>query len=83
MSIEAKNGVETPPAPDKTQWRTENMSCKSMKQDENDENNKNEPTPVVGWKPYGKSQLIYLNSNDSLIFSLSQSKINVICPNNS
>jgi len=57
MSIEAKNGVETPPAPDKTQWRTENMSCKSMKQDENDENNKKEPTPVVGWKPYGKSQL--------------------------
>jgi len=30
-----------------------------MKQDENDENNKKEPTPVVGWKPYGKSQIIY------------------------
>ena len=32
------------------------MSCKSMKQDENDQNYKKESTLVVGKKPYGKSR---------------------------
>jgi hypothetical protein len=33
------------------------MICKTMKQDENDQNYKKESTPVVGRKPNGKSQL--------------------------
>jgi hypothetical protein len=57
MSIGAKNGVETPPAPYKTQWWTEKKSCKTMKQDENDRNYERESTPVVGNKPNGKSRM--------------------------
>jgi hypothetical protein len=53
----AKNAVETPPAPVKNRWQTEKMSCKTMKQNENDRNYKKESTPVVGNKPNGKSQL--------------------------
>ena len=37
------------------------MSCKSMKQDENDQNYKKEPKLVEGNKPYGKSQLTCLS----------------------
>jgi len=33
------------------------MSCKSMKQDENDQNFKNETTTGVGKKPNGKYHL--------------------------
>ena len=34
------------------------MSCKTMKQNENDQNYKKESTPVVDINPYGKSQMI-------------------------
>ena len=34
------------------------MTCKTMKQNENDQNHKKESTPVVDDKPNGKSQLI-------------------------
>jgi hypothetical protein len=57
MSIGTQNGVKPPPAPDKNQWRTEKMSCRTMKQDENEQNYKNQSTPVVGNKPNGKCQL--------------------------
>ena len=33
------------------------MTCKTMKQNENDQNHKKESTPVVDDKPNGKSQL--------------------------
>lgn len=32
------------------------MTCKTMKQDKNDQNHKKESTPVMGKKPSGKSQ---------------------------
>ena len=34
------------------------MTCKTMKQNENDQNHKKESTPVVDDKPNGKSQFI-------------------------
>ena len=33
------------------------MTCKTMKQNENDQNHKKESTPVVDDKPNGKSQV--------------------------
>jgi hypothetical protein len=54
--IGAKIAVETPPVPGKNRWRTVKMSCKSMKQDENDHNYKKGSTLVVDMNPYGKSQ---------------------------
>jgi hypothetical protein len=47
--------------PENNRWRTEKMtekmSCKTMKQDENEQNHKNESTPVVDNKPNGKSRI--------------------------
>jgi hypothetical protein len=40
MGIGTQNGVEPPPAPGKNRWRTEKMSCKTMKQNENEQNYK-------------------------------------------
>jgi hypothetical protein len=57
MGIGTQNGVEPPPAPGKNRWRTEKMSRKTMKQNENEQNYKNESTPVVDNKPNGKSRL--------------------------
>jgi len=34
---------------------------KSMKQDENEQNPEKQPTPVVGKKPNGKSQVGFIN----------------------
>jgi hypothetical protein len=34
------HGGTPSPVPDKTRWLTEKMSCKTMKQDENDQNYK-------------------------------------------
>jgi|GEM_PF-3290932 len=34
------------------------MTCKTMKQNENDQNHKKESTPVVDDKPNGKSQIM-------------------------
>ena len=42
---------------EKTGGGLEKMTCKTMKQDENDQNYKKESTPVVDNKPNGKSQL--------------------------
>ncbi len=47
----------TPPTLGKNRWRIEKMNCKIMKQTENDQNHKNQSTPVVGKKPNGKSQM--------------------------
>ena len=41
----------------KTDGGLEKMTCKPMKQDENEQNHKKEPTPVVGQKPNGKSRM--------------------------
>ncbi len=60
--VRLKNAVETPPAPGKNRWWTGKMNCKTMKQTENNQNHKKESTPVVGIKPYGKSQLNPKNS---------------------
>src|SRR5271155_5302249 len=40
MGIGTQNGIEPPPAPGKNRWRTEKMSCKTMKQNENEQNYK-------------------------------------------
>ena len=37
------------------------MTCKTMKQNENDQNHKKESTPVVDDKPNGKSQINMFN----------------------
>src|SRR5271170_7939226 len=55
--IGAKIVRERPPTPEKNRWRTEKMSCKTMKQDDNDQNHKKESTPVVDKRPNGKSQM--------------------------
>jgi hypothetical protein len=57
MSIGANNGVETPPTPGKKQVANLKMSCKTMKQDENNQNYKKESPLVVGKKPNGKSRV--------------------------
>ena len=51
------------------------MTCKTMKQNENDQNHKKESTPVVDDKPNGKSQMKRANrrsgsSADSRIYDL-------------
>jgi len=40
MGIGTQNGVEPPPEPGNNRWRTEKMSCKTMKQNENEQNYK-------------------------------------------
>jgi hypothetical protein len=63
MGIGTQNGGEPPPAPDKIRWWTGKMTCKTMRQTENDQNYKKESTPVVGQKPYGKSRLKHRITN--------------------
>jgi hypothetical protein len=54
----AQNRVKTTSRAGKNRWRTGKMICKFMKQDKNEQTYKKRPTPVVGQKPNGKSQII-------------------------
>jgi hypothetical protein len=54
------------------------MSCKSMKQDENDQNYKKESTLVVGKKPYGKSRFKSCSFNWGLILK-NLPEISIFC----
>jgi hypothetical protein len=58
----------------KNRWRTRETTCKTMKQNENNQNRKKESTPVLDNKPNGKSRLKRMLLFTAFIFA--DTKIN-------
>jgi len=60
LGFQAQFALNTPGAREKP-LANRQKTCKSKKQDENEQNYTEEPTQVVGKKPNGKSQLNTVN----------------------